>query len=349
MKVVKDKFGELNGETVYSFTLENRNGMKVTCITMGCIITEILVPDKYGKLENVVLGFDDVESYLKDSPYFGAVCGRVAGRISNGRFELDGHTYELPKNDQHNHLHGGPNAFDQKLWNAKEIGDHNLVGVEFSYNSKDGENGYPGNVSVKITYTLNDQNEFMITYKATTDKNTLINLTNHSYFNLSGNLKDDITSHNLRVNSNEILELNDNVVPTGKFMDVTNTPFDFREEKRIGEVISSTHEQIKLVGQGIDHPFILNDHQNEEIMLTDEKSGRKLIVETDQQSVVIYTSNMLGDTFNIRGIKARNYMGICLETQGLPDSINHPQFTPCILQVGEEYNTSTTYKFTVTE
>lgn len=347
MKLIKEIFGELHGETVYSFTLENHNGMKVSCITLGCIITDILVPDKNGQLENVVLGFDDVESYIKDSPYFGAVCGRVAGRISNGRFELDDHIYELPKNDHTNHLHGGPEAFDKKLWTAKEINNADLVGVEFSYESKDGENGYPGNVTVTITYTLNEDNEFKITYHAKTDKKTLINLTNHSYFNLSGNLKEDILTHTLQVKSNEILELNENVVPTGNVIDVTNTPFDFRGTKRLNEAITSTHEQIKLVGQGIDHPFLLNDHHNQEIVLVDEKSGRKLIVETDQQSVVIYTSNMMEETFDIRGVKARRYMGICLETQGLPDSINHPQFSPCILDAGEEYRTSTSYKFTV--
>lgn len=349
MKVVKELFGELKGENVYSFTLENSSGMKVSCITLGCIITDINVPDKDGKLENVVLGFDNIESYIQDSPYFGAVCGRVAGRISNGRFELDGQTYELPKNDQNNHLHGGPEAFDQKLWDAKEIKENGVIGVEFLYISKDGENGYPGNLSVKITYTLNEQNELMISYSATTDKKTLVNLTNHSYFNLSGNIKDDILSHKLQVKSNKILELNDHVVPTGEFLDVANTPFDFREEKKIEEAISSNHEQIKLVGQGIDHPFLLNDHHNGEITLMDEKSGRKLIVETDQQSVVIYTSNMMEDTFDIRGIKARKYLGVCLETQGLPDSINHPKFSPCILKAGEEYNTSTIYKFTVSE
>ncbi|PMC39178.1 galactose-1-epimerase [Bacillus sp. UMB0899] len=347
MKLIKEIFGELKGETVYSFTLENRNGMKVSCITLGCIITDIIVPDKNGQFENVVLGLDTVESYINDSPYFGAVCGRVAGRISNGRFELDDHIYELPKNDDNNHLHGGPEAFDQKLWNAKEINDTDLVGVEFSYVSEDGENGYPGNLSVKITYTLNEQNELKISYHGTTDKNTLVNLTNHSYFNLSGNLKEDILSHKLAVKSNEILELNENVVPTGNLMNVANTPFDFRTAKSIEEAVSSTHEQIKRVGQGIDHPFLLNDHQNEEIMLVDEKSGRKLVIETDQQSVVIYTSNMLEESINIRGVKARKYLGICLETQGLPDSINHPQFSPCILNAGEEYNTSTTYKFTV--
>ena len=347
MKIEKEVFGELNGEKVYSFTLENRNGMKVSCITLGCIITDVIVPDKNGKLENVVLGFDNVESYIKDSPYFGAVCGRVAGRISNGQFELDGQIYELPKNDANNHLHGGPEAFDKKLWDAQEINHIDAVGVEFSYVSKDGENGYPGNLSVRITYTLNEQNELSITYHATTDKKTIVNLTNHSYFNLSGDLKDDILSHKLQVKSSEILELNANVVPTGKFMNVTNTPFDFNTGKKIEEAISSTHEQIQLVGQGVDHPFLLDDHQNEEIVLIDEKSGRKLIVETDQQSVVIYTSNMLEEPFDIRGTKARRYMGVCLETQGLPDSINHPKFSPCILDTGEEYKTSTTYRFNV--
>ncbi len=349
MKVLKEIFGELHGETVYSFSLENSSGMKVSCINLGCIITDIIAPDKMGNLENVVLGFNDLESYIKDSPYFGAICGRVAGRISNSAFELDGRIYTLPKNDNMNHLHGGPDAFDKKIWDAEEIELDGEVGVVFSFVSSDGENGYPGNLSVQITYKLNEQNELTIGYSATTDKKTLINLTNHTYFNLSGNLKDDILSHKLQVKSNKILELNDHVVPTGEFLDVTGTPFDFREGKKIEEAVSSNHEQIKLVGQGVDHPFLLDEHHNEEIALFDEKSGRKLIVETDQQSVVIYTSNMMEENFNIRGTKARKYLGICLETQGLPDSINHPQFTPCILDAGDEYKTSTTYKFTVSK
>ncbi|MGM0875308.1 MAG: aldose epimerase family protein [Bacillota bacterium] len=348
MKIVKEQFGEYKGEPVYSFSLQNSNGMKVTCITLGCIITEVITPNKAGEFENVVLGFDDVENYLENSPYFGAVVGRVAGRISNGSFDLDGQTYSLPTNENANHLHGGPEGFDRQLWEAKTLDGENEAGVEFSYLSKDGEAGYPGNLSVQVTYLLNNQNELNITYSATTDKKTLVNLTNHTYFNLSGNVKTDILSHKLKINSKQFLELSEQLIPTGKFLEVDNTPFDFREEKTIKEGISSDHNQIKLVGQGIDHPFLLENNHNQEIVLLDEENGRKLVVETDEPSVVVYTSNMLDDNFQIRDVQAKKYLGVCLETQGLPDSIHHPEFNPCILDVGDEYKTTTKYIFSNT-
>ncbi|TXC93119.1 galactose mutarotase [Metabacillus litoralis] len=346
MKVVKERFGETNGETVYSYELQNDQGFKVNCISLGCIITSISTPDKNGNLENVVLGFDSVEEYLEHSPYFGSIVGRVAGRINNGKFELDGEPYSLPQNEKTNHLHGGPNAFDKRVWDAEIIEKENEIGVKFSLLSNDGENGYPGNVTVNATYLVNNQNELTITYTATTDKKTLINLTNHTYFNLSGNVKKDILSHKLKLKSDEYLELNELFIPTGEKVSVDKKPFDFVNKKELKEAILSNDDQIKKVGQGIDHPFILNENHNEEIVLEDETSGRKLIIETDEESVVVYTSNMLEGDFQIRGVQAKKYLGICLETQGLPDSINQPNFEPCILDVGEEYNTTTKYKFT---
>ncbi|WP_226666602.1 aldose epimerase family protein [Metabacillus litoralis] len=346
MKITQEKFGECNSETVYSYQMENDHGFKMNCITLGCIITSIETPDKNGKYENIVLGFDTVEDYLEYSPYFGSIVGRVAGRIKKGTFELDGETYNLPQNENTNHLHGGPNSFDKKVWNAKKIENENEVGIQFSYESKDGENGYPGNVTVYATYILNNENELTITYSATTDKKTLINLTNHTYFNLSGNTKRDIMAHKLKLKSNEYLELDDLFLPTGKLLSVKNSPFDFVDGKKLNEAILSEDDQIKKVGQGIDHPFLLTENHNEEIVLEDDESGRKLIIETDEESVVVYTSNMLEGDFSIRGVQAEKYLGICLETQGLPDSINQPTFKPCILDVGEEYKTSTTYKFT---
>lgn len=347
MNITKNTFGELNSENVYSYSLENDHGMKVTCITLGCIITDIIVPDKNGNYENVVLGFDDIDSYLNDSPYFGTIVGRVAGRIGNAEFELDGKQYSLPKNENNNHLHGGPEAFDRKLWAAKEFHHDGEVGIEFSYCSPDGENGYPGNLTVHVTYVLTNNNQLKISYSATSDKKTLVNLTNHTYFNLSGNLKNDILSHKLQLKSNQFLELGENLLPTGEFLEVDNTPFDFRNSKAIKEAIAGNHQQIQIAGNGVDHPFLLNDHHNEEITLVEEQSGRKLTVETDEQSVVIYTSNMMDDSFEIRGTQARKYLGICLETQGLPDSIHFPHFSPCVLDVNEEYKTSTTYSFSV--
>lgn len=349
MEILKKQFGEYKGEPVYSFTLQNTQGMKVTCITLGCIITEVLTPNKAGEFENVVLGFDDVNNYIENSPYFGAVVGRVAGRISNGSFDLDGETYTLPKNENANHLHGGPEGFDRKLWDAEIVERENEIGVEFSYLSKDGEAGYPGNLSVKVTYLLNNQNELFITYTATTDKKTLVNLTNHTYFNLSGDVKTDILSHKLKLKSKQFLELSEQLIPTGAFLDTEDTPFDFTKGKTIQEGITADHDQVKLVGQGIDHPFVLEENHNQEITLLDEKSGRKLIVETDEQSVVVYTSNMMDDSFQIRDVQSKKYLGICLETQGLPDSIHHSEFSPCILDVEDEYKTTTKYTFTIAD
>ncbi|MDQ0228939.1 aldose epimerase family protein [Metabacillus malikii] len=346
MKIVSGEFGQYQGEKVYSYKLENNQGMSITCITLGCIITEINTANQNGEFENVVLGFDDVDSYIEKSPYFGAVIGRVAGRIDKGEFDLNGETYTLPQNENTNHLHGGPEGFDRQLWQASTFEKEDEVGIEFSYRSKAGEAGYPGNLNVRVTYILNNQNEIVVHYFATTDKDTLVNLTNHTYFNLSGNVKQDILSHELTLKSQKVLELNESFIPTGKFLDVANTPFDFRDGKKINDAVSSNDPQIKLVGQGVDHPFLLDENHNEEICLSDEESGRKLIIETDEQSVVVYTSNMLDDSFTIRDVQSSKYLGICLETQGLPDSIHHPEFSPCILKAGDEYKTTTIYKFT---
>lgn len=346
MKITTTKFGEHEGNTVYSYRLENNQGMSISCITLGCIITEIQTPNQNGEIENVVLGYDDVASYLERTNYFGAVVGRVAGRIDKGEFELNGQQYSLPQNENTNHLHGGPNGFDRQVWDAELIETESEVGVEFSYLSKDGEAGYPGNLTVKVSYLLNNENELHIKYYATTDKDTLVNLTNHTYFNLSGNVKKDILSHQLKIKSQKILELNNDFIPTGEFLNVDSTPFDFRDGKEIKEAVLSEHPQIKLVGQGIDHPFLLDENHNEEIMLADKESGRKLIIETDEQSVVVYTSNMLDESFKVRDVQSKKYLAICLETQGLPDSIHHPKFSPCILKAGEEYKTTTKYKFT---
>ncbi|RBW71144.1 aldose epimerase family protein [Bacillus taeanensis] len=344
MNVLQKKFAVLDGQTVHSYTLKN-DAMEVTCINYGCIITKILTPDQNGVLENIVLGFDSLEEYQKFSPYFGAVVGRTAGRIKNGEFELDGQTYILPQNENNNHLHGGIEGFDRKLWDAEVIEAENEVGVEFSYTSADGEEGYPGNLKVTVTYTLNNQNEFVISYHGVSDQKTLVNLTNHTYFNLSGNLKRDVLEHELTINSNQFAELNMELIPTGEFIDVNETAFDLREGKKIREGVESGHPQNLLAGKGYDHPFLLNENNHKEIVLFDEESGRKMIVKTDEPSVVLYTGNKLEGQFDIRGTKSRNYSGLCLETQGLPDSIHHSHFPSCVLEKDEEYFTKTTYMF----
>ncbi|MDT8858841.1 galactose mutarotase [Alkalihalobacillus sp. MEB130] len=343
MNITQKEFGLLNGKAVTSFTLKNNQGIEVTCINYGCIITNIMTPNQEGRFENIVLGFDSIEEYVKHgAPYYGAVVGRVAGRMKKGQFELEGKAYSLPKTDGDNHLHGGVEGFSHKIWIATVFEKEHEVGVEFTYHSEDGEEGYPGNLDVKVTYTLTASNKLIIKYEAESDQTTLVNLTNHSYFNLSGNLKKDVLNHVLTLPSNQFLELASDMIPTGKAIDVEGTPFDFRKERRIGDGIGSELEQIQLVGNGYDHPFLL---QEKKMLLKDEESGRVMTVETDEPCVVLYTGNHLKGDYEVRGVKSENYLGLCLETQGPPDSIHHPQFSSCILRKGELYQTSTTFTF----
>lgn len=341
----KEEFGKIDNQVIHSYTLKNVNGMEIKCVEYGCIITDIIVQDKLRNKENVVLGFDTLEEYEKHSPYFGAVCGRVAGRITKGTFQLDRKTYNLAKNNGENHLHGGTQGFDKRVWDstAKEKDDE--LSVEFSRVSEHGEEGYPGNVSIKVIYTLTNNNEFTITYEAMTDEDTLLNLTNHTYFNLSGNAKRDILDHRLQLNSFHFVELTEELVPSGDYLTVENTPFDFRKGKRLAEGVTSDHPQNILAGDGYDHPFLINKNHCGEIVLTDEESGRYLIIETDQPCVVVYNGTQLQDDYYIRGVQSKKYLGMCLETQGLPDAINHPHFPSVVLKKGEKYFSKTNYSF----
>ncbi|MDQ0256774.1 aldose 1-epimerase [Evansella vedderi] len=345
MQVSKEKFGELNGETITAFTLKNDAGFELTSIDYGCIITKMLVPDAKGTVENVVLGLDSIEEYEKYSPYFGATIGRVAGRIGGATFQLDGETYELPVNDGNNHLHGGHKGFDRVIWDTKVIEEKDYVGLEFTYFSPDGEEGYPGNLNVKVTYTLNNDNVFKIAYEGNSDKNTLLNLTNHTYFNLSGNLKRDILKHVLTMKSDRFIELNDELIPTGELLDVQDTVFDFRDGRVIQDGTTSTYKQNILAGQGYDHPFVLNSNHDREIVLEDRESGRNLVIETDEPCVVLYTGNQLTEDFEISGVKSKKYLGLCLETQKHPDAINQPNFPSIVLEKGKTYKSETTYSF----
>ncbi len=343
LKVMKEVMGEHDGQAVYSFTMVNNAGMEVTVLNYGCIITKIMVPDKNGHEENVVIGHDSLEGYVQDRAFLGAVVGRVGGRIQGGAFELDGRRYTLAQNNGSNHLHGGIKGFNKVVWNAEEVEN----GVQFTYLSRDGEEGYPGNLHVQVTYTLDEENQLRIQYEAETDKKTILTLTNHSYFNLSGNLKADILQHSLQLKSDQFLELNEEFIPTGTRLNVEHTPFDFREGSRIEAGTVSKHPQNVLVGHGYDHPFLLNEHHNEEIMLRDPVSGRKLTVETDEVGVVVYSGNSLGSTTTFRGTQACSYLGICLETQALPDAIHHDDFPSTVLDNGETYSSTTVYRFDV--
>jgi len=347
MNITYEKWSELNGNDVFLFTLTNDRGIKLSATNYGCIVTKLLVPDRNGKVENVALGFDQFEPYVENAPYFGAVIGRVAGRIREASFELDGMTHQLAKNENNNHLHGGPNGFHRVLWQAEPIHRDDAVGVVFSYTSPDGEEGYPGTLDVQVTYWLNNDNEWTVMDRVCSDKTTLVNLTNHTYFNLSGNSKRDILDHTLMIQSSRVLELNEELIPTGRILDVTGTPFDLRQGKTIREAVESGHPQIELVGGGYDHPFWLDRHHDKEIVLSDPESGRILTVETDEVGVVVYTSNHLPEGLDLGGVPSRKYLGICLETQGLPDAVHHPLFPSWILPGGKERISMTRYRFDI--
>nr|WP_240465293.1 aldose epimerase family protein [Neobacillus thermocopriae] len=345
VKWVEREFGHYHGEPVIEYTLTNNLGMSVSCLNYGCTITKIIVPDRHGKLENVVLGFDTLEEYVDFSPYFGSVIGRVAGRIKYAAFELDGVEYKLEANEFPNHLHGGRKGFDKRIWKTEPVEQVDAVGIRFTYLSPDGEEGYPGNLEINILYLLSNTNELSITYEAKTDRKTLINLTNHSYFNLSGNVKRDCTEHILQLDSERFLELGYDLIPTGKIIESKNTPFDFNQGRLLKSGIKSSHPQNILVGNGYDHPLLFAKKGENTITLSEKESGRSLIITTDQPCVVLYTSNQLSGPFSIAGVPARNYLGVCLETQGLPDAIHHPNFPSIILNPEDVYQSTTRYRF----
>ncbi|MGG3467570.1 aldose epimerase family protein [Neobacillus pocheonensis] len=345
MKIIDKVVGNYDGKSVIEYSLTNDSGMNVSCLNYGCVITKIIVPDRQGNFENVVLGFEEFDDYPDLSPYFGAVVGRVAGRINGARFELDGKEYQLAENESPNHLHGGRKGFNSVVWKVEKIEKEDAVGLQFFYHSPDGEEGYPGNLDTCVTYLLNNKNELVITYEGKTDHKTLVNLTNHSYFNLSGNLKRDITEHILQLESDRFLELGEDLIPTGKMIGTKNTPFDFQNGRRIMAGVNSEHPQNLLAGNGYDHPFVFTKKGENQVVLSDEESGRTLMVTTDQPCVVVYTSNQLEGPFSIYGVRARKYLGVCLETQGLPDAIHHPEFPSVILNPDDVYCSTTTYRF----
>ncbi|MBN8194566.1 galactose mutarotase [Bacillus sp. NTK074B] len=341
MDVIRKPFGELNGQEVDSYTLRNDMGMEVSFITYGGAITKILAPNRNGEWENVVLGFDTLEQYVNHQHCFGALIGRVAGRIGGAGYSLHGERVDLTANERGNHLHGGDKGFNRVIWTAEEVTtDIDEVSVRLSYWSRDGEEGYRGNVKVDVTYTLTNGNDFSITYRAVSDQDTPINMTSHSYFNLSGDYNEDILSHKLKMSADGILELAEDKVPTGKVTSVEGTPFDFQEERTILDGMKSG------LAEGYDHAFILNKEEGR-LSLSHEKSGRKMTVKTDQDSVVLYTGNHLTGDVLTGGVKGRSHLGLCLETQGYPDAVNHPHFPSILVKEGEVYRASTTFQFHV--
>lgn len=337
MNVSVTIFDTYRGRTVKAYTVQT-DGMELTCIEYGCTITKLVTPDRNGKKENIVLGYDTIEEYVQYSPYFGAVIGRNAGRIANAQFEIDGVIYHLAKNDGENNLHGGPNGFHQVIWYSTVKKDQDSVSIIFSYVSTDGEEGFPGTVTATVTYTITKQNELIIDYEAKSDQKTIINLTNHTYFNLSGDLKRTIVDHQLTLDSDYFFELDEQFIPTERKA-VTGTCFDFRNGQALKAGIFSQDPQIQVVGQGYDHPFLLSGKKT--IMLIDQESGRKVEVQTEEPCVVLYTGNSLSNDFSIRGRWCEKYLGVCLETQKPPNQINQ-----LIVDANETYRTWTKYTFT---
>jgi aldose 1-epimerase len=343
MGIQKKTFGKLpDGQTVEQYTLTSANGVTVKFLTYGGIVTELHVPDRHGKSEDVVLGFDNLEQYLAGHPYFGAIVGRYANRIAKGRFTLDGKTYPLAINNGPNHLHGGLKGLDKVIWHAVPMASADDVAVKLTYTSADGEEGYPGTLEVTVIYTLTNQNELRIDYSATTDKATPVNLTNHSYFNLAGS--GAILDHELMVNAKNFTPSDDTLIPTGEIKSVKGTPLDFTQPKTIGKDIQ---QLVNEPHRGCDHNFVL-DGGGKTVALAacvfEPKSGRVMEVLTDQPGVQLYTANFLEDTRG-KGRFHQKYGAFCLETQHFPDSPNHSSFPSTILRPNEEYRTTTAYRF----
>lgn len=346
----KTYFGTTPDGEVDLFSLKNKNGMEVKITNYGGIITSIIVPDKNRKMEDVVLGFDNLAQYLQLHPYFGAIVGRYANRIANGKFQINNaNTFTLVKNNGNHHLHGGTKGFDKMIWQANQIKMPKKIGIEMSYTSLDMEEGYPGNLEVSVQYFLTNDNQLIINYEATTDKKTICNLTNHSYFNLAGEGNGTILHHQLMVNADQITPTNQDMIPTGKLQSVEDTPFDFRTATAIGKRIEDENQQLKN-GNGYDHNFVLNKIKKEEIAATlyDPQSGRLLEVFTTEPGVQIYTANWLDDSLIGKAGKPYSKRGaVCLETQHFPDSPNQPNFPSTTLEVGKIYSSQTIYKFSV--
>ncbi len=344
MDLKKDLFGTVDGKKVYQYTLTNDNGMKVKLITYGGIITQLWVPDKNGKPADVVLGYDSLQDYLDDSPYFGAIIGRYGNRIANGRFTLDGKTYQLATNNGPNHLHGGIKGFDKVVWNAKDFVEPDRTGVVLSYFSKNGEEGYPGNLHAEVTYTLTNDNELKIDYKASSDAPTIINMTNHSYFNLAGQGNGDILDEQMQIMADRYLPVDQTLIPTGEERDVKESAMDFTVPRSIGD-------RIDEVEGGYDHNYVLNNYDSTMRLVarvTDPKSGRTMEVYTDQPGLQFYSGNFLDGSLTGKGGKVyKKHYGFCLETQHFPDSPNHPGFPSVVLRPGHTYQTHTIYKFGV--
>lgn len=347
--IKKQSFGTtLDGKEMTLYVLKNTSGMEVSITNFGATVVSIKTPDRNGKLADVVLGYDDVAGYESDKSYFGATIGRYGNRIAHGKFTLNGKTYQLPKNDGENTLHGGPKGFNKVVFDAKDISTPAAPALQLRYLSKDGEEGFPGNLSVVVTFTLTNSNELRIDYEATTDQPTVVNLTNHSYFNLAGEGQGDILQHQLKLKASRFTPVDGTLIPTGEIRAVKGTPFDFTRATAIGARINQPEEQLKF-GKGYDHNFVLNRIEPGLLVAAEvyePTSGRVLQVLTTEPGIQFYTGNFLDGTVHGKGGKAYGHRtAFCLETQHFPDSPNDSKFPSTVLNAGAKYRTITIYKF----
>lgn len=337
-----------DGTQVTEYTLSNYDGLKMSAINYGCTITSILVPDRQGQLGNVVLGFDSIEGYLSSNHYVGSVVGRYANRIAAGKFTIKGREYSLTLNLPPHHLHGGTSGLNKKLWSSVPFENEEGEGVDFFYKSPDGEEGYPGTLEVMIRYMLSHENDIIFHYTAKTDQSTVLNLSQHTYFNLNHN-NDNILHHELMLNADQYLPVDQQMIPTGEFRNVGGSPFDFRKMKQVGTDMSAEDEQIRIAN-GYDHNWIIAKKENElsvAATLYDPESGRKMEVYTTEPGIQLYTGNFLAPQTGKGNHLYRPYAGLCLETQHFPDSPNQPTFPSVVLHPGEVFQSTTILHFSV--
>lgn len=337
-----------NGEAVDLYTMRNSHGAEAAITTYGGRVVALKTPDRDGQSADIVLGFDNLAQYLEHNPYFGALVGRYANRIANGEFRLDGHTYTLAKNNGPNALHGGLIGFDKKVWDAEHGDGSEATWLRLKYVSRDGEEGFPGTLTAIVTYTLTNENELKVEYRATSDKKTVLNLTNHSYFDLRGAGAGQILDHVVMIHADRFTPVNANLIPTGELKSVEGTPFDFRTPTRIGARISDKDQQLEY-GGGYDHNYVLNGSGNAPTLaarVIDPKSGRVMEVLTTQPGMQFYTGNHLPDGIHGKGGATYNYRcGFCFETQHFPDSPNQSGFPSTELSAGQEFQEVTIFKF----
>ncbi|MGR4069173.1 aldose epimerase family protein [Billgrantia sp. C5P2] len=354
-------FGQLpDGRQVDVYRFTNANGIEMRVINYGGIILSLKTPDAQGEFDDIVMGFDSLDDYLSDeyrqaNPYFGALIGRYGNRIAGGRFSLDGETHSLATNDGDNHLHGGRQGFDRVLWQAEPFENDEGAGLVLRYTSEDGEEGYPGRLETEVTYTLTDADELVVDYRATTDKATPVNLTQHSYFNLEGEGRGSILDHHLTINADAFTPVDDTLIPTGEIRPVEGTPFDFTQPTPIGERIEQDNEQL-MFGKGYDHNFVLAEQaasSSEPVLAArvwEPDSGRLLEIATTEPGIQFYSGNFLaGDLTGKRGQAYEHRSGFALETQHYPDSPNQADFPSTILEAGETYRSRTIYRFSAQE